>query len=219
MQLKRLFVTSIFILGGLGGAVTTPTADAQQGCCSRHGGVKGCGCADGTPLSKTCIKYFPQCQNPNAPAPAATAAPKVQPAGKAPQQTFSAKVVGVSDGDTVTVLLGQETFKIRLNGIDCPESKQAFGTQAKQFASDMVFGKTVTVKVYDKDRYGRLVADIIIGEKNLNRELVKAGLAWHYKAYSKDQSLAQLEQEARQARRGLWADKAPVAPWEFRRKR
>ncbi|MGV3526521.1 MAG: thermonuclease family protein [Candidatus Sericytochromatia bacterium] len=126
----------------------------------------------------------------------------------------------MADGDTITVLAsGNVQYKIRLNGVDCPESKQAFGSQAKQFTSNLVFGKTVTVKVTDRDRYGRLVAEVLIGEKSLQQELLRAGMAWHYKQYSKDPLLAKLEQDARAARRGLWADKSPTAPWSWRKER
>jgi endonuclease YncB( thermonuclease family) len=126
-------------------------------------------------------------------------------------------VVGVSDGDTITVLEGTTQYKIRLSGVDAPESKQPFGQKAKQFTSAQVFNKTVSIAVVDKDRYGRLVGDVTIDGKNLSQELVKAGLAWHYSQYSKSPVLAKLESAARAAKQGLWADVKPVAPWEFRK--
>jgi micrococcal nuclease len=128
-------------------------------------------------------------------------------------------VVGISDGDTIKVMHNGKAEKIRLHGIDCPEKAQPFGTKAKQFTSEMVFGKTVTVHVTDTDRYGRTVADVIVPDgRVLNRELVAAGLAWWYWQYSKDASLGKLETEARAARRGLWADPNPVPPWCYRKK-
>lgn len=128
------------------------------------------------------------------------------------------KVIAVKDGDTIEVLQGKETYRIRLFGIDCPEKNQAFGNKAKQFTSDKCFGKKVTVRVNNKDMYGRYVADVILPDgNNLNVLLVKNGLAWHYKAYSKDKNLAKLEENARKKRIGLWADKNPIAPWEFRK--
>lgn len=130
---------------------------------------------------------------------------------------FSGQVVGVSDGDTISVLHDGKAEKIRLNGIDCPESHQDFGQRAKQFTSDLAFNKTVTIEVSDHDKYGRTVGDVILPDgRNLNRELVRAGFAWWYKKYSKDQSLGELEAEARAAKRGLWQNFAPVAPWDFR---
>jgi endonuclease YncB( thermonuclease family) len=130
---------------------------------------------------------------------------------------YPAKVVGIADGDTCTVLTAdKQQVKIRLAGIDCPESSQAFGTKAKQALSDKVFGQTVEVKEQNKDRYGRTVADLYVGARWINLEMVTEGWAWHYKAYSKDPQLAEVEQMARLAKLGLWADKAPVPPWDFR---
>jgi endonuclease YncB( thermonuclease family) len=131
---------------------------------------------------------------------------------------WTGKVVGVSDGDTITVLRPEKSqVKIRLHGIDCPERGQAFGKKAKQFTSNMVFGKTVTVKPTDKDRYGRIVAWIYMDGKSLNEALVMAGLAWHYKKYSSDQNLSDAESKARNKRVGLWSDPHSIPPWEYRR--
>ena len=131
--------------------------------------------------------------------------------------SFTGKVVGVIDGDTIDVLHNGQSERIRLNGIDCPEKGQAFGKKAKQFTSEMVFGKDVTVQSYRLDRYGRTIADILLADAtNLNRELVKAGLAWRYVKYSKDEMLSQLEADARDAKRGLWVDTDPMPPWEYR---
>lgn len=132
---------------------------------------------------------------------------------------FIAPVIGISDGDTIKVLQDSVSKRIRLWGIDCPEMKQAFGTRAKQFTGDLAFGKTVTLRVHDVDRYGRQVAEIILPDgRNLNHELVKAGYAWWYRQYAKhDTELERLELEAKGAKRGLWADKDPTPPWEFRK--
>lgn len=133
---------------------------------------------------------------------------------------ITGKVIGISDGDTIKILTeDKQELRIRLNGIDCPEKKQAFGTKARQFTSDMVFGKTVSVRYKSKDRYGRILGDVILNDSiNLNYELVRAGYAWWYRQYAKkDTVLEQLENEARIAKRGLWADKNPVAPWEYRK--
>jgi endonuclease YncB( thermonuclease family) len=134
---------------------------------------------------------------------------------------FSGRVVGVTDGDTIKVMHNGRAEKIRLNGIDCPEKGQPFGTKAKQFTSEMVFGKEVTVQDHGKDnkKYRRTLGDIILPDgRSLNRELVTAGFAWWYRKYSKDTSLGQLEEEARSAKRGLWADPNPVPPWCYRKK-
>ena len=131
---------------------------------------------------------------------------------------FNGRVVGVADGDTITVLHNGRGEKIRLYGIDCPEKRQAFGTKAKQFTSALTFGKDVTIIEHGLDKYRRTLGDVILANgQNVNRELVKAGLAWWYRKYSKDQSLGELEAQARQAKLGLWADKDPVAPWCYRK--
>ncbi len=130
---------------------------------------------------------------------------------------FTGRVVGVSDGDTITVLHNGKGERIRLHGIDSPEKRQAFGNRAKQFTSNLVFAKTVTVQVMDRDRYGRTVGVVLLPDgRSLNHELVRAGFAWMYRRYTNDQSLSDLEEEARVARRGLWADAEPVPPWEWR---
>jgi endonuclease YncB( thermonuclease family) len=127
--------------------------------------------------------------------------------------------VGITDGDTLSVLRDGKAAKVRLWGIDTPEKAQAFGTRARQFASELVFGQTVTVTVRDTDRYGRLVADVILPDgRSLNRELVAAGMAWWYRQYAKDDAtLAKLEAEAKAAKRGLWSDPHAIAPWTWRR--
>jgi len=131
---------------------------------------------------------------------------------------FTAKVVAIADGDTVTVLTAdKQQIKIRLAGIDAPESSQAFGNRAKQALVEKVGGKTIEVVEQSKDRYGRTVADLYLEGRWINLELVAEGWAWHYRQYSRDQRLADAEAAARQAGLGLWADKDPVPPWGFRR--
>jgi micrococcal nuclease len=133
-----------------------------------------------------------------------------------PAPSFQASVIGVADGDTITVLRDHQQTRIRLDGIDCPEGGQAFGARAKQFTSSLVFGRDVRIEPRDTDRYGRTVARVYVETKDVSLELVKAGFAWHYKQYSNDPTLSQAEIEARNARAGLWADPHAVAPWEFR---
>ena len=90
-----------------------------------------------------------------------------------------ARVVAISDGDTIRVLHSGREVRVRLNGIDCPEKGQSFGTRAKEFTGDLVFDRTVTIRVRDIDRYGRTVADVVLADgRMLNHELVRAGLAW-----------------------------------------
>lgn len=107
--------------------------------------------------------------------------------------------------------------KIRLEGIDCPELGQDVGTRAKQFTSTLVFSKDVEVKAYCPDRYGRMVARVYVGDQDVSLELVRAGLAWHFKKYSSDPVLADAEEQARREKKGLWSMPNPVPPWEYRK--
>lgn len=136
-----------------------------------------------------------------------------------PCHAFSGKVVGVSDGDTITVMHEDKGEKVRLYGIDCPEKGQAFGQKAKRFTSDMVFGKVVEVEPLDTDRYGRTVGFVFTGGKCLNVETIRSGFAWVYPEYCPakyKQPWGLLEAHARESRAGLWADPSPVAPWAWR---
>ena len=132
-------------------------------------------------------------------------------------EEFQGKVVGVADGDTITVLRDQRPVKIRFEAVDAPEKDQPFGTQAKLFTSGLVFAKSVTVRVATTDKYGRTVGWVFVEGKSVNEALLRAGLAWHYTHYNKSPALARLEAEAKAARRGLWADASPTPPWNFRR--
>jgi endonuclease YncB( thermonuclease family) len=135
------------------------------------------------------------------------------------QKYLSGRVVGVMDGDTFKLLTQDSTLvKVRVANIDCPEKKQAFSKRAKQFTSDAIFNKGVQVEVMGTDRYGRTIGNVRYGKNlNLSEELLKHGLAWHFKRYSKDKSLQQMEDEARDNRVGLWGDPDPVAPWDWRK--
>lgn len=132
-------------------------------------------------------------------------------------QTY--KVIGIKDGDTVSLLMDGKEQTVRLAHIDCPEKKQAFGTKAKEMVSDLCFGKMVSVQGDGKlDRNGRMIAELILPNGvNINKTLVKSGLAWHFKKYSKDASYAQLEIEARNKKTGLWKETNPIAPWIWRK--
>jgi endonuclease YncB( thermonuclease family) len=135
-------------------------------------------------------------------------------------QTITGKVVGVADGDTITVLEGTTQYKIRLYGIDTPERGQDFGKRAKQFTSGMVFGKQVRVDQKDMDRYGRVVGMVYAGGTCVNEEIIKAGMAWVYDYYCKDsvcREWVDLEAQARTAKVGLWSHPDPIPPWDYRR--
>jgi endonuclease YncB( thermonuclease family) len=130
---------------------------------------------------------------------------------------FDARVVAVHDGDTISVLRNGRALRVRLHGIDAPELGQAFGRPAKQLLSSLVFKRVVHVVPVDVDRYRRLVARVFVSSPDVNLELVRRGLAWHYARYSQDAPLAAAERRARSARGGLWVDPGAVPPWAWRR--
>ncbi|MCB1966956.1 MAG: thermonuclease family protein [Candidatus Accumulibacter sp.] len=132
---------------------------------------------------------------------------------------FTGEVVGVTDGDTVTVLRDREPVKVRLTEIDAPERKQPFGQRSRQHLADLVFRKEVLVVEHGKDRYGRTLGRLKLGAVDANEEQIRSGMAWVYDKYVVDRSLYGLQDEAKRARRGLWADPEPVPPWEWRRSR
>lgn len=134
-----------------------------------------------------------------------------------PEPLIVGRVVGVTDGDTITVLdADHRQHKIRLEGIDAPESHQAFGTQSKNALSKKIFGKSVSVAWEEKDGYGRTLGSIYLDDRWINKEMVEEGWAWHYVKYSDDEDLSNAEQSAKAARVGLWGAPRPIAPWDFR---
>lgn len=139
---------------------------------------------------------------------------------------FTGKVVGIADGDTVTVLdEAKMQHKVRLTGIDAPEKKQPFGTRSKQSLNDMVSNKTVMVESDKRDRYGRELGKVLVDGMDVNLEQIRRGMAWHYKDYQRDQSAddrqiyADTENKAKIIKRGLWSELDPVPPWEWRKSR
>lgn len=134
--------------------------------------------------------------------------------------TFTGRVVGVHDGDTVRVQSGDREYRVRLHGIDAPELKQPHGQAARDFLAARIDGKEVEVQVQARDRYGRYVAKVFYGEDrtyNAEATLVYYGHAWWYRQYAPhNQTLRAFEASARSARRGLWADANPQPPWEWR---
>jgi endonuclease YncB( thermonuclease family) len=138
--------------------------------------------------------------------------------------TLTGRVVRVTDGDTIVILdSANAQHKIRLQGIDAPERKQAFGTKSKDHLSDSVAGKFVVVEYEKRDYYKRILGKVLLSHQDMNLEQIKAGLAWHYKKYQKEQTPAdrelysKAEIKAREAKRGLWHDPEPVPPWEYRK--
>ena len=136
-------------------------------------------------------------------------------------QNINGKVVAITDGDTFK-LLTQDSIvhRIRIANIDCPERKQPYSKKATQFTSKAIFGKQIKVNVLNTDRYGRLIGVVIYNDTlNLNYELVKNGMAWHYLAYSKDKKLDSIETYAKTNCLGLWNEENPIAPWDWRKRK
>ena len=135
-------------------------------------------------------------------------------------------MVGVQDGDTITVLdSSNANHRIRLLGIDAPEKDQAFGTKSGQNLSQSVFNKVVRIEWSKHDRYGRIVGKVMLSSQDVCLEQIRAGMAWHYKYYQGDQTpddgqlYADAEIAARANRDGLWIDPDPIPPWDFRHRR
>lgn len=137
------------------------------------------------------------------------------PANAAPP--FAGKVIGIADGDTLTVLADNAAHKVRLAEIDAPEKKQAFGFRAQESLAALCFNQRVQVSHGKTDRYGRTVARVRCQGLDASLHQVQQGLAWAYTAYLTDPGIAAAERMARDSGLGLWLDSSPVPPWLFRK--
>ena len=128
-------------------------------------------------------------------------------------------MVSVLDGDAIEVLHNTHPERVHLSGIDCPDHSHVFGTRAKPAGFAIVFGKDVTIDTHGRDKYGRTLADVfLLDGTNVNHTLVKDGWCWWYRKYaSEDTALEGLEKDAREAKKGLWADSQTVPPWKWRK--
>lgn len=133
--------------------------------------------------------------------------------------TAQYSVISIADGDSFTVSKGDTLLEIRLYGIDCPERTQPFYNKAGKFTKEMLQSGEIRIEAVDRDRYGRTVAWVYVDSFSVNEELVRHGLAWHYKQYSSDKNLAQLEGDARARNIGLWSDPSSIPPWKFRKRK
>ena len=130
------------------------------------------------------------------------------------------RVVGISDGDTFTLVTPDKLqVKIRLAEIDAPESGQPYGNKSKQELSSLIFGKQVAVQVQTTDRYGRTVGRPHVGNVDVCEEMIRVGAAWVYRQYVVDRGLFEVENDAREAKRGIWSlsESQRVEPWNWRR--
>ena len=128
----------------------------------------------------------------------------------------AAKVIRITDGDTMTLLVDSKPLRIRLANIDAPEKNQPFGQKSKESLSDICWGADATYDAQTVDRYGRTVAVVFCNSVEANREQVRRGMAWVYSKYNKDKNLPEIELKARSDRVGLWFEKDNVEPWVFR---
>jgi micrococcal nuclease len=137
----------------------------------------------------------------------------------APTETFTGQVIDVADGDTITVSRDGVQEKIRLSAVDCPESTQEHGQEAKRYTESMVKGKRVRINPETKDQYGRTVAMVLINGVNLNEQIVANGHGWVFRKYCKEAYCGdwlRIEEKAKSAGKGLWAKANPQAPWDYR---
>ncbi|WP_314989084.1 thermonuclease family protein [uncultured Campylobacter sp.] len=133
-----------------------------------------------------------------------------------PLFALSVKVIKVSDGDTITVLQGKQQIKVRLFGIDAPEIKQPYGKKSKQFLANLIAGEVVEVDENGKDRYKRTIGTIYLNGADINAQMVENGYAWAYRKFSKKYTAQ--ESKAKSQKLGLWRDKEPIPPWEWRKR-
>ena len=141
-----------------------------------------------------------------------------KPSPNIAQETY-AQVIGIVDGDTFDMLVEKSTIRVRLSAIDCPEKGQPFGKAAKNYLSELCFGKKVRWEEQSKDRNKRSVCYVYLEDgRCVNHEMVRAGYAWNHVKYSKDPLLPVLEEEARNQKLGLWVDQEPIPPWAWRKK-
>lgn len=129
---------------------------------------------------------------------------------------ISGKVVSIHDGDTITILQDKQQIKVRLFGIDAPELKQPYGKKSKQFLANLIAGEVVEVDENGKDRYKRTIGTIYVNGTDINAQMVANGYAWAYRNFSKKYTAQ--ESQAKKQRLGLWRDKEPIPPWEWRKR-
>ena len=133
-------------------------------------------------------------------------------------ETVEGKVTRIIDGDSILVTDSKSVeYEVQLEGIDAPEIKQDFGKESTEGLSKLLKDKTVRINWKSKDNFERPLAQVYVGDKHINMEMIKTGMAWHFKRYNQDEELAKAETAAKEAKKGLWAVESPVAPWDYRK--
>lgn len=139
-------------------------------------------------------------------------------AGAAADESFEGKIKRVIDGDTLLVADNKETVhEVQLEGIDAPEIKQDYGKQASDALTKLVQEKSLKITWASKDTYGRLLGQVHVGDVHINTEMLKMGMAWHFKRYNQSEGLAKAEAVAKSMKKGLWSKETALAPWDYRK--
>jgi endonuclease YncB( thermonuclease family) len=132
--------------------------------------------------------------------------------------TYQGRIIGITDGDTLTLLTAnKQQIKIRLDSIDAPEKSQPYGAAAKIALSNLVYGKQVIAVSNKVDKYGRTVANLYLAKINVNLVMVQKGMAWVYRLYARNKAYYTMENYARKYKLGLWSQRNPQAPWDYRK--
>ncbi len=128
------------------------------------------------------------------------------------------RVTAVKDGDSITIITGNnKTVEIRLFAIDAPEAGQPYNKASKKYLSKLLKSGKVSYTVTDTDRYKRKVADVYVDDKHVNYLMIKNGMAWHYEYYKRSEDYRNAQRYAKANKLGLWAEKNPTTPWDYRR--
>lgn len=140
--------------------------------------------------------------------------------GSETETTLQVTVKRVIDGDSILVLDPKDNnkeYEVQLEGLDAPELKQEFGKESSEALAKWIEKKELRISWKSKDNFERLLAQVYVGETHINSEMLKSGMAWHFKRYNKSEALAKLETEAKEAKKGLWKNSSPTAPWDYRK--
>jgi endonuclease YncB( thermonuclease family) len=143
-----------------------------------------------------------------------------KPKGTETETTLAVAVKRVIDGDSILVLDPKDNdkeYEVQLEGLDAPELKQEFGKQSSEALAKLIEKKELRISWKSKDNFERLLAQVYVGNTHINSEMLKSGMAWHFKRYNKSEALAKLEVEAKEAKKGLWKNGSPTAPWDYRK--
>jgi endonuclease YncB( thermonuclease family) len=148
----------------------------------------------------------------------ATSQVRGQDGKESSEKIVEGKVKKIVDGDSIIIVdKDKKELEVQLEGIDAPEAKQDYGSDATKALVKLISGKEVIVKWKAKDSFERILGKVYVGEQFVNLEMIRIGAAWHFKRYNKDEEFAKAEEKAREVKLGLWAESSPAPPWDFRK--